>query len=320
MKPNRGGSYIDSPYWIKNKKPRINPINKRVNKCFQYIVTLALNHDEIKKDLQGITKIKPFINKYNWDGINFSSEKDYWKKIGKNNVTIDLNFFYAKKEKIYTAYVSKYNSNLEKQVIFLMILNGKKPRVKSEGCEANSKKRQWHYLAVKKLSALLGGITSESNGDFYCLNCLHYFRTKNKLESHKKLCENKDICNAIMPSEGSKILELNQYQKSDKALFIIFVDLECIIEWINGYNNNPKNLLTTKFIKHIPLGFSMPTIYSFISIENKLDVYRDKDCMKKFCQFLSEHAMKIIDFKKKKKVINKRTVGITWKCKNLLKL
>ena len=42
---------------------------------------------------------KEQINKYNWDGINFSSEKNDWKKIGKNNVTIDLNFFYAKKEK-----------------------------------------------------------------------------------------------------------------------------------------------------------------------------------------------------------------------------
>ena len=45
---------------------------------------------------------------------------------------------------------------------------------------------KWHYLAVKKLSALLRGITSKNNGDFYCLNCLHSFRTKNKLQSHKK--------------------------------------------------------------------------------------------------------------------------------------
>ena len=36
----------------------------------------------------------------------------------------------------------------------------------------------------------LRGITSKNNGDFYCLNCLHSFRTKSKLESHKKVCEN----------------------------------------------------------------------------------------------------------------------------------
>ena len=55
----------------------------------------------------------------------------------------------------------------------------------------------------------------------------------------------------------------------------------------------------------------MSTISSFRSIENKHDVYRGKDCMKKFCEFLREHAMKIINFKKKKnEVINKRAAGI----------
>ena len=60
---NRGGSYIDSTDWI--KKATINPINKKDNKCFQYAVTVALNHEEIKKDPQRITKIKPFVNKCN---------------------------------------------------------------------------------------------------------------------------------------------------------------------------------------------------------------------------------------------------------------
>ena len=74
---NRGGSYINSPDWIK-KKAIINPINKKDNKCFQYAITVALNYEEIKKDPQRITKIKPFINKYNWKGINFPK-----KMIGK---------------------------------------------------------------------------------------------------------------------------------------------------------------------------------------------------------------------------------------------
>ena len=91
---------------------------------------------------------------------------------------IALNVLYIEKEKTYSAYVSKHNSNHEKQVILLMIPNG-------EGREAKFQER-WHYLAVKKLSALLRGITFKCNGDFYCLNFLHSFRTKKKLESHKK--------------------------------------------------------------------------------------------------------------------------------------
>ena len=42
---NLGGSYVDSPDWIKNKKATINPINKKDNKCFQYVVTVALNYE-----------------------------------------------------------------------------------------------------------------------------------------------------------------------------------------------------------------------------------------------------------------------------------
>ena len=63
--PNCGGSHIDSPDWIKSKKATINPINKKDNKCIQYSVTVALNYEEIKKDLQRKAKIKPFVNKYN---------------------------------------------------------------------------------------------------------------------------------------------------------------------------------------------------------------------------------------------------------------
>ena len=78
---NRGGSYIDSPDWIKNEKATTNPINEKDNKCFQYAVTVVLNYEEIKRNPQRMTKIKPFTNKYNWKGLNFPSEKDDWKKI-----------------------------------------------------------------------------------------------------------------------------------------------------------------------------------------------------------------------------------------------
>ena len=98
-----------------------------------------------------------------------------------------------KRKKIYPAFVSRHKSNREKQVILLMIRN----------------EQRWHYLAVKKVPALLRGITSKNNGDFYCLNCVHSFRTKSKLQSHKKVSENKDFCNVVMPSEDTEISEFN---------------------------------------------------------------------------------------------------------------
>ena len=95
-------------------------------------------------------------------------------------------------------------------------------------------------------------------------------------------------------------MEFNQYQKSDKAPFITYADFECIIEKIDGCKNNPESSSTTKVSEHVPSRFSMSTISSFRSIENKYDVYRDKDFMKRSSEYLREHAMKIINLKKKK--------------------
>ena len=105
-------------------------------------------------------------------------------------------------------------------------------------------------------------------------------KQKNKLESHKKVCENKDFCNIIKPSEDNEILQFNQYQKSNKTLFIIYANLECSIEKVDGYKNKPENSFTTKLGERIPSGFSISTIPSCKSIESKHDLYRDKGCIK----------------------------------------
>ena len=79
-------------------------------------------------------------------------------------------------------------------------------------------------------------------------------------------------------------------------VFIIYADLECIIEKIDRYKNNRENPSSTKVSEHIPSCFSMSTVSSFRSIENMLDVYRGKDYMKKFFELLRMHTMKIISF------------------------
>ena len=152
----------------------------------------------------------------------------------------------------------------------------------------------------KKLSVLSRRIPSKHHGNFYCLNCLHSLATGNKRESQENVFEKKkDFCNTVMPSEDTKILEFNQYQKSDKAPFVICSDLECLIKKIDGSKNNPENSFTAKVGKHIPSRFSICTMLSFKSIENKYDVYRGKGCRKKFCESLRELAIKIINFKEK---------------------
>ena len=136
-------------------------------------------------------------------------------------------------------------------------------------------KKWWRYLAVKKLSAsLLHGITSKHKGDFYCLNCLHSLRTENKLKSHEKLCKNKNFCGIAMPSEKDRVLEFNQYMKSDKMPYIIYADLESLIRKIDACGNNLEEPSITKIGEHIPCGYSVSTIWGFDLIENKHIFYR----------------------------------------------
>ena len=73
-----------------------------------------------------VSNIKPLINKYNWEGINYPSIIDDWKKFEKNNLTISLNILYIKEKEILPGYISKHNSTCEKQIILLIAPNKEK--------------------------------------------------------------------------------------------------------------------------------------------------------------------------------------------------
>ena len=229
--------------------------------------------------------MKPFIDQYNWNDIDFPSTTKDRKKFELNNESIALNILYVphKTTKIYLAYNSKHNITREKQVMLLMITDGEK----------------WHYITVKRLSGLSRGATGNNNGDFYCLSCFHAYRTRNKLETHKKICENHNYFHLEMPNEDNKIIKYNQGEKSIKSPFIIYADLECLLEKISTCYKNPEESSTTEINKRTPSGYSLFTNCSFDKTKNKLDYYRGDDCMKKFCKDLREHATKIINYKKK---------------------
>ena len=152
---SKGGSYIESPKWLKDKKCIVNQKNND-KKCFQYAATLALNFDDIDRNPQRVSKIKPFIDNYNWNDINFPAAKKDWNKFELNNKNVALNILYVpfNIKKVEIAYKSKYNLIRDNQIILRMISNGE----------------NWHYLAVRSLSRLLRGISSNRDADYYCLN------------------------------------------------------------------------------------------------------------------------------------------------------
>ena len=162
----RGGSYIDSPKWVKNKHGTTNSKNED-DKCIIYATIASLNHDKIDNHPERISKLKPYINDYNWHCLEFPAQPSDWEKIEENNKSIALKILFVPNgtKDIRLAYKSKYNGKREEKVILPMIGDGEK----------------WYHLAVKNLLRLLRRISSNHVGDNYCLRCFHSYSTPNKL-------------------------------------------------------------------------------------------------------------------------------------------
>ena len=119
-------SELNSSGWLKaNKQTTINNNNTDNDNDFEDVSDDGLNYQIIEKDLERVSKLKHYINKYNWEGINVPVESKEWQKFEKNNNTIALNVLYISHntETISGAYRSEYNNKRKKQIILLMITN-----------------------------------------------------------------------------------------------------------------------------------------------------------------------------------------------------
>ena len=101
--------------------------------------------------------------------------------------------------------------------------------------------KKLYYLAVGR------EITTKHDADFYCLNCFRSFRTENKLKKHKSICQNHYYCYAEMLKKDNKILKYNHGEKSMNVLFIIYADLESLLE-MKTCHNNPRQYRFWSFI------------------------------------------------------------------------
>ena len=203
-----------------------------------------------------------------------AGHKDY-STFEKNNSDTIINILFTpyKTREIRQAYITKHNKTRNIQANLLMIIDG------TDNC---------HYLAIKIISGLLRGITSNHNGDYYCLNCFQSYTTEKKLRKHEKVCENHDFCHLKMPDKDNKILKYVSGEKSLKVPFIIYADLECLLKKINTCQNNPDKSYTEKKATHRPSSYSLVTCCSFDKSKNEQKYYKGKDRMKIFCKDLKK--------------------------------
>ena len=229
---------------------------------------------------------------------------DECKKLEKNNGNIALNTLYASphQKKISLVYKSKCNRKRKNQVVLLMITDD----------EQQDNIEKWHYIALKNeidddgnkkptqcLSALYRGVTSNHNGDFYCLGCLHSYRTDNALKKHKRLYGKHDYCKVNMLSKDKNTLKYNPGEKSLREPHIFYLDLESLLVKTKSSQNNPEKSYRERKAIHVASGYSLDLVTSYDQNKDKHTFYRGTDCTKKLCDDLKDHAMDIINAEKK---------------------
>ena len=246
----RGSSHVELPEWIARRKAVINPKNED-KECFKWGVIAALHYEEISDHSERISKLRPFAERYDWEGLEFPMALNEISKFEKRNPEIAVNVLFVNKKSIYIARRSGFNGKRSKQVNLLVIIDGKNR----------------HYTAVKSLSRLLSSENSKGRKGAYhfCVNCLNGFRTESARDKHYVYCSSNGEVNVKMPEEREKWLKFHDGQCQFKVPFMLYADFESILKPVDEkYRDRMKQLkterkgeasYTEKLNTHVPSGW-----------------------------------------------------------------
>ena len=230
---------------------------------FLFAIVLALNYQSIPNNAQRVNNLMPFIPNYNWDNIEFPAGHKQYFAFERDNCDIALNILYVphKTQEIRPAYISKHNKTRDMHANLLMITDGYGNR---------------HDLAIQSIPALLGGVTSTHNGDFYCLNCFHSYTTHEALKKHERLCYNNDPCAVSMPNEKNKYISSTPCKNSLPVPLVIYADIECLLMKIDSCENTSINSYTERKALHVPCDILYLLVTPMIKLKIGKYVKEDK--------------------------------------------
>ena len=269
----------------------INPQNKDEG-CLKWAVIAALHHEEIKKDHQRISRLRPYENQYNWKGLEFPVSIKKIDKFEKNNPGIAVNVLFSikksKKKNTYTVPRSEHNVKCKKQVNLLMIVEGE----------------ERHYTTIKSISRLLKSLNATHKGAYHFrINCLNGFRTASARDKHYEYCSSNGHVKVNMPIEEEKWLKFHDGQYQVKVPFMLYVDFESILKPVDeryrGEMNTTKadrkggELYTEKMSKHVPSGWCVHSTFAYGDVPDPLKMYRGKVCVEKFVEYIEEEVRRL---------------------------
>ena len=236
--PIGGSSYIELPEYLKNKKAVTN-IKNEDNKCFLWCVLRALNPKPTSPERLD-KKLKEKENTLNMEGIEYPVRLLDINEFEKQNETITITVFgYNEWDKVYPPRTSKHRNRSCKIKLLL---------IEKEGVS--------HYCLINNISRLVSSqVSKHKEKCFICDNCLNPFPTEESLNKHKEYCDTNECIKINMPKKGS-VLKFKNYRNSEMVPFVIYADIESLLEPIQSCEPNPGSSYTEKFQKHKPISFS----------------------------------------------------------------
>ena len=272
--PTKGGSYIDLPKWIKDKKAIINIKNKD-DKCFLWCILRYLHPRD--RDEERIGDLKKYEDSLNTKGITFPMQvKDITKFENLNPDLPGINVFYLEEEK-YFRHSREIKKKDCKNTIDLFL---------------NEKDGKSHYCLIKNFSRLIRSqLTSRTDEPInICKRCFCYFTKPELLDKHIEYCSNNQTAVVVMP-EPNKFLCFKNYSNQLPVPFVVYADFECFTKPMNSCSPNPKESYNYNYQKHEPSGFCF---YAKGIVDKKIKpiVYtktsEDEDIAKVFVEKLTE--------------------------------
>ena len=282
VKKLRGGSYIDLPKKLKNKRAIIN-IKNNDDECLKWAIRAALFPAPKGKNPLRTTSY-PTDDGINWNGINFPAAiSEIPKKLEKNNEKLSINVFGWYNDEVITHYISKKKTELR---INLMLIE---------------KDGKQHYCFVKRLSALLYDQTKHHDKKHYCVYCLQGFTREDLLKEHENYfkCHEKEPMRLIMPKIGEKI-KFNNFMKKYKVPFVIYADFESILEKIKTCEKSCEKSFSMEVEKHDACSFCYIVVRSD-GIITSSKTYRGEKAVENFVKSILEEQKNIKSFLKENK-------------------
>ena len=270
--PMRGGSFMELPTKLKNKKAILNIQNRRDNDCLRWSIRAALfpaprGRNPIR------TSSYPTEDGLNFTGIDFPTPVSQIDRLERQNTNLAIKVFGWENGHVVVHRISEKD--------------GETPRINLMLTKQGENK---HYSLVKRLSALLFDQSKNSNSKHFCERCLHGYSRIELLERHKPECKGllKSPTRTEMPKEGENKMAFQNFHKQMKAPYVVYADFECIVKKVHTCEPNSKKSFTVKTEKHEPCGFFYVVVRSDGQTQGPY-TYRGEDAVFVFLTWLQNH-------------------------------